>query len=92
MTPMTPDLSSPEFDPRDAVLEAALALLEARASHMLTVDEWVVLARAVARCQGMQTVGYLTDRDMDQVAESKMDWDTDRDGPLPQIESETEPD
>lgn len=86
MTTMTPDLSSPEFDPRDAVLDAALSLLEARASHMLTIDEWVALARAVARCQGMQTVGYLTDDDVDQVAEDEMDWDTDRDGPLPEAE------
>lgn len=86
MTTLAPDLSSPEFDPRDAVLDAALALLEARAAHMLTVDEWVALARAVAKCQGMQTVGYLTDRDMDQVAEDEMDWDTERDGPLPEVE------
>lgn len=86
MTTMTPDLSCPEFDPRDAVLEAALALLESRAAHMLTVDEWVALARAVAACQGMQTVGYLTDRDLDQVAEDEMDWDTERDGPLPDAE------
>ncbi|QYK49098.1 MAG: hypothetical protein KF838_04425 [Phycisphaeraceae bacterium] len=87
MTTMTPDLSSPEFDPRDAVLEAALALLEARISHMLTVDEWVALARAVAKCQGMQTVGYLTDRDLDQVVEDEVDWDTERDGALPEAES-----
>jgi hypothetical protein len=92
MTTMTPDLSSPEFDPRDAVLDAALALLEARAAHMLTVDEWVALARAVARCQGIQTVGYLTDRDLDQVAEDEMDWDAERDGPLPEIEPDAEPD
>ncbi|MBX3316469.1 MAG: hypothetical protein KF902_06340 [Phycisphaeraceae bacterium] len=87
MTTTTPDLSSPEFDPRDAVLEAALALLEARAAHMLTVDEWVGLARAVAKCQGIQTVGYLTDRDLDQVVEDEVDWDTERDGPLPEAES-----
>lgn len=86
MTTMTPDLSSPEFDPRDAILEAALALLEARAAHMLTVDEWVALARAVAACQGLQTVGYLTDRDLDQVVEDEMVWDTERDGPLPEDE------
>ncbi len=88
MTTLTPDLSSPEFDPRDAVLDAALALLEARISHMETVDEWVALARAVARCQGMKTVGYLTDRDLDQVAEDEMDWDVQRDGPLPEIDRE----
>jgi hypothetical protein len=88
MTTMTPDLSSPEFDPRDAVLDAALALLEARIAHMETVDEWVALARAVARCQGMKTVGYLTERDLDQIAEYQMDWDTERDGPLPEIDRE----
>ena len=92
MTTITPDLASPEFDPRDAVLDAALSLLEARASHMATIDEWVALARAVARCQGTQTVGYLTDNDLDRVAEDEMDWDTDRDGPLPQSEDDTEPD
>ena len=88
MTTMTPDIASPEFDPRDAVLDAALALLEARASHMLTIDEWVALARAVARCQGMQTVGYLTDHDVDQVVEDEMDWDDQRDGPLPETDRE----
>lgn len=86
MTTMTADLASPEFDPRDAVLDAALSLLEARAAHMVTIDEWVALARAVARCQGMQTVGYLTDDDLDQVVEGEMDWDDQRDGPLPEAE------
>lgn len=86
MRTMTHDLSSPEFDPRDAVLDAALALLEARASHMVTIDEWVALARAVARCQGLQTVGFLTDDDVDQVVEDEMDWDDQCDGPLPEAE------
>ena len=88
MTTMTPDITSPEFDPRDAVLDAALSLLEARAAHMVTIDEWVALARAVARCQGMQTVGYLTDDDVDQVVEDEMDWDAERDGPLPDVDGE----
>jgi hypothetical protein len=88
MTTLAPEVGTPEFDPRDAVLDAALALLEARAAHMLTVDEWVALARAVAACQGMQTVGYLTDRDLDQIAEDQMDWDAVADGPLPEIDRE----
>ncbi len=86
MTTMTPDLSSPEFDPRDAVLDAALALLASRLDHMATVDEWLTLARAAARCQGTKTAGYLTERDLDQIAEYEMDWDTERDGPLPEVE------
>ncbi len=86
MTTMTPDLSSPEFDPRDAVLSAALALLASRLDHMATVDEWLTLARAVATCQGTKTAGYLTEQDLDEIVEYQMDWDTERDGPLPEVE------
>lgn len=85
---MTPDLSSPEFDPRDAVLSAALVLLASRLDHMATVDEWLTLARAVARCQGTKTAAYLTEQDLDEIVEYQMDWDTVADGPLPEIDRE----
>jgi hypothetical protein len=92
MTTMTPDLSSPEFDPRDAVLEAALALLSARIDHMVTIEEWTALARAVARCQGMKTSAYLTEEDLFEAARYEHDWDTERDGPLPEVEPDAETD
>jgi hypothetical protein len=86
MTTLAPDLGTCEFDPRDAVVDAALSLLVARIDQMDTVDEWLALARSVATCQGTKAAGYLTERDLEQIAEYQMDWDSDRDGALPVIE------
>ncbi len=88
MTTLAPEVGTPEFDPRDAVLSAALALLASRLDHMATVDEWLTLARAVATCQGTKTAGYLTEQDLDEIAEYQMDWDAERDGPLPETETD----
>jgi len=71
----------------EAVLQAALYLLGARQDQMLTIDEWTDLARAVAACQERKTAEYLTDHDLDDIAERyALEWDEATDGPLPQID------
>ncbi|QOJ16273.1 MAG: hypothetical protein HRU76_01085 [Phycisphaeraceae bacterium] len=73
----------------DAVLQAALYLLGARQDQMLTIEEWTDLARAVAACQGRKTAEYLTDRDLDDIAERyALDWHEATDGPLPTLDEE----
>ena len=73
----------------EAVLQAALYLLGARQDQMLTIEEWTDLARAVAACQGRKTAEYLTDRDLDDIAERyALDWDEATDGPLPTLDEE----
>jgi len=71
----------------EAVLQAALYLLGARQDQMLTIDEWTDLARAVAACQERKTAEYLTDHDLEDIAERyALEWDEATDGPLPQID------
>lgn len=66
-----------------AVLDAAATVLAHRQAHMLTVEEWAALARAVAACTGQKTADLLTERDHEQVAEHPpLPWDEMRDGPL----------
>ena len=72
----------------EAVLSAALRVLEARCAEMLTIEEWVELARACAVANGGTTAGLLTERDLEQVVEYQMDWDEARDGPLPDLEGD----
>jgi hypothetical protein len=72
-----------EVRPQDAVLVAARRLLDARRADMLTVEEAVALARAVAACVGGRTADLLTGRDLEQVAEYGVPWDETVDGPLP---------
>lgn len=79
--------TAPTPEHLDAVLHAALDLLSARQDHMLTIDEWTNLARAVAACQERQTAAYLTDDDLDDIAErAALDWDEAIDGPLPRFD------
>jgi hypothetical protein len=70
----------------EAVLTAAKHLLGARQDHMLTVEEWTALARAVAICTGQRTADLLIERDLEQVASYDVQWDPAVDGPLPEIE------
>jgi hypothetical protein len=71
----------------EAVLQAALYLLGARQDQMLTIEEWTDLARAVAACQERKTAEYLTDHDLEDIAERyALEWDEATDGPLPQID------
>ena len=71
----------------EAVLQAAHYLLGARQDQMLTIDEWTDLARAVARCQERKTADYLTEHDLEDIAERHaLEWDEATDGPLPTID------
>jgi len=73
----------------EAVLQAALYLLGARQDQMLTIEEWADLARAVAACQGRKTADYLTDRDLEDIAERyALEWDEATDGALPTLDED----
>jgi hypothetical protein len=68
----------------ETVLQAALYLLGARQDRMLTIEEWTDLARAVAACQERKTADYLTENDLEDIAERyALEWDEATDGPLP---------
>jgi len=70
-------------------LQAALYLLGARQDQMLTIEEWADLARAVAACQGRKTADYLTEHDLEDIAERyAVDWNEGTDGALPSIDEE----
>ena len=71
----------------EAVLQAALYLLGARQDQMLTIEEWADLARAVAACQERKTADYLTEHDLEDIAERyALEWDEAVDGPLPTLD------
>jgi hypothetical protein len=71
----------------EAVLAAAATVLARRQDGMLTTEEWVALARAVAACTGATTASLLTDRDLeDAAAAPALPWDEATDGPLPESE------
>ncbi|MFM9994947.1 MAG: hypothetical protein ACKVU4_04000 [Phycisphaerales bacterium] len=73
----------------EAVLQAALYLLGARQDQMLTIEEWANLARAVAACQDRKTAEYLTEHDLDDIAERyALEWDEATDGALPTFDEE----
>jgi len=73
----------------EAVMQAALYLLGARQDHMLTIEEWTDLARAVATCQERMTAEYLTDQDLEDIAERyALEWDEATDGALPTLDDE----
>jgi hypothetical protein len=66
-----------------AVLDGAQRVLARRQDGMLTTEEWVGLARAVAACTGATTASLLTDRDLeDAAAAPALPWDEATDGPL----------
>jgi len=71
----------------EAVLQAALCLLGARQDRMVTIEEWTDLARAVAACQERKTADYLTEHDLEDIAERyALEWDEAADGPLPNLD------
>jgi hypothetical protein len=71
----------------EAVLQAALHLVGARQDQMLTIEEWTDLARAVAACQERKTADYLTEHDLEDIAERyALEWDEAVDGPLPTLD------
>ena len=71
----------------EAVLQAALYLLGARQDQMLTIEEWTDLARAAAACQGRKTADYLTEHDLEDIAERyALEWDEAVDGPPPTLD------
>jgi hypothetical protein len=73
----------------EAVLKAALYLLGARQDRMLTIEEWTDLARAAAACQGRKTADYLTEHDLEDIAERyALEWDEATDGTLPAFDGE----
>ncbi len=70
----------------EAVLQAALCLLGARQDRMVTIEEWTDLARAVAACQERKTADYLTEHDLEDIAERyALEWDEATDGTLPNL-------
>ncbi len=79
----TADLEARHTARHEALLDAALGLLAARQDRMLTIEEWAGLARAVAGCQGRRAAEYLTDDDLSDIADGRIDWDQGVDGPLP---------
>jgi len=69
------------------ILAAAQRVLAARSADMLTIEEWLGLARAVATATGTKTADLLTPRDLEDIAEHWPEmWDEAVDGPLPTIE------
>ncbi len=71
----------------EAVLQAALYLLGARQDQMLTLEEWSDLARAVAACQERKTADYLTEHDLEDIAERyALEWGEATDGTLPNLD------
>jgi hypothetical protein len=67
----------------EAVVSSAKFLLGARQDEMVTLDEWVALARAVAACTGQKTADLLTERDFVQARHYEIPWDEATDGRLP---------
>jgi hypothetical protein len=90
MSPTTLTIPTPPADGDArlrAVLHAALALLGARRDDALSVDEWTRLAHAVAACQQRHTADYLTEHDLEDIAERyALEWDEATDGPLPTLD------
>lgn len=70
----------------DALLHAAQDLLGARQDQMLTVDEWIALARTVAMRTGRKTRDLLTERDFEDARRYEVIWEETIDGPLPEGE------
>ena len=55
----------------------------------LTIEEWTDLARAVAACQERKTADYLTEHDLEDIAERyALEWDEATDGALPTLDDE----
>jgi hypothetical protein len=81
--------ATPTQSQLEAVLQATLYLLGARQDQMLTIDQWTDLARAVAACQERKTADYLTEHDLEDIAERyALEWDEATDGALPTVDDE----
>jgi hypothetical protein len=81
--PPTPNNAIPTREQLESVLHAALGLLAARQEHMVTIDEWAALARAVASCQGRTTIEFLADSDIDAIAQrAGLEWEYATDGAI----------
>ena len=81
--------STPTQAQLEDVLQAALNLLGARQNQMLTIEEWTDLARGVAACQERKTGDYLTEHDLEDIAERyALEWDEATDGALPTLDDE----
>jgi hypothetical protein len=78
--------SEPPAPAPDALLHAAQDLLGARQDGMLTVDEWIALARTVAMQTGRKTADLLTARDFEDARRYEVLWEESVDGPLPEAE------
>jgi hypothetical protein len=78
--------SEPPAPSPDALLHAAEDLLGARQDGMLTVDEWIALARTVAMRTGRKTRDLLTQRDFEDARRYEVIWEESVDGPLPEAE------
>jgi hypothetical protein len=73
----------------EQLLDASLGLMESRAMHCLTVADWLVLARAIAKAKGepWKAADFLRPEDLENIAEDCADeWDEATDGPLPSLE------
>ena len=80
-SPTNPTNAMPTQEQLGSVLKAALDLLAARQAHMVTIDEWTGLARAVAACQGLKTIEFLAESDLDAITQrASLDWDDTTDG------------
>jgi len=81
--PTNPTNATPTREQLGSVLQAALDLLAARQAHMVTIDEWAGLARAVAACQGRTTIEFLAESDLDAITQrANIDWDDATDGAI----------
>jgi len=86
-TPLAPHATPDREAQLEAVLQAALYVLGALQDRMLTIEEWTDLARAVATFQERKTVDYLTEHDLEDIAERyALEWDEATDGPLPNLD------
>jgi len=69
------------------VLAAAERVLGARQADMLTIDEWIDLARAVAAATHQKAADLLTAHDLEDIAQHWPEqWDEAVDGPLPKVQ------
>lgn len=67
----------------EALIKAAEYLLGARQDQLLTIEEWIALARAVGAVRGRATADLLTPHDLEDVRQFAIEWNEHVDGPLP---------
>ncbi len=70
-------------DQMEAVVKAAEYLLGARQDQLLTIEEWIELARAVGAVRGRATADLLAPHDLEDVRQFSIEWNEQVDGPLP---------